>query len=144
MEGMYKIIEFDNSEGFGYYFNIDCKCRYTLMFDCLDDNKYIFEFDKTESPDNKSINYKLVRDSICKVIYNFLRENPKRVIFTVYDDDDNDLDKVRFRLFNSWFKYYNESKEFKKINFSTSKNEIVSIIFMSNNIEFIKELGLGD
>ena len=143
MESIYKVIEFDNSKGFGYYFIITNKCKYTLMFNFLDSNKYIFEFNKTENSDNKSINFKLVRDTICNVIYNFIKKSPERIIFMVYDDED-DLDKARFRLFNNWFKYYNESKEFKKMNISTSKNEIVSIIFMSNNINFIKEIGLKD
>jgi len=143
MKNIYEISEFYNSKGFGYCFNATDKCKYTLLFNNLGGDKFIFEFDKTESLDKNSINNKLISDSICKVIYNFITANPERVIFIVYDNADY-LDKVRYRLFNIWFKHYNKSNYFKKMNILTSKQEIVSIIFMSNNVKFIKEIRYKD
>ena len=48
------------------------------------------------------------------------------------------------RLNMNWFEMYNKSKKFMKIDFATSKNEIVTTIFTSNNIHFLNEIGLKD
>lgn len=143
MKNIYEISEFYNPKGFGYCFNATDKCKYTLLFNRLGENKYIFEFDKSKKLAKKLINFQLVRDSICKVIQNFIEDVPERVLFIIYENENN-LDISRFRLFNNWFEKYNKSKKFMKIDFATSKNEIVTTIFASNNIQFINEIGLKD
>lgn len=143
MQKQYEINEFVNPKGFGYFFYFSHQCKYILLFNRLDKNKYIFEFDKSKNLKNKSINYQLVRDSICKVIENFIEDVPERVLFIIYENENN-LDIARFRLFNNWFEMYNKSKKFMKIDFATSKNEIVTTIFTSNNIHFLNEIGLKD
>jgi len=141
MEDIYKIIEFYNPKGFGYCFNINNERKYVFMFNRLENNKYIFEINRIQNTNIRLIDHKSMRNFICKTVYNFIMVDVERVVFIVYDNEDN-LAKARIRLFEIWFKCYNKRKEFKKINIQTSTNEIISMIFNINNIKFIEEIGL--